>query len=60
MITTTVNRADPELFTFPEVTDSVSLQYTNKFGDGTGYDICGPRNYQLFEVEQVTNNDIEV
>ena len=33
--------------------DSVSMLYTNQFGDGTGYDICGP---QSFEIKLISDN----
>lgn len=30
--------------------DSVSLQYTNQYGNGSGSDLCGPQSYQIYEV----------
>ena len=49
-IQTSVLRGTPEIFSFPiDVTDSVSLKYTDMFGDGTGYDICGDRSYEVLE-----------
>jgi hypothetical protein len=49
-IETSVKSETPGSFGFSEVTDSVSLEFTDNFGDGTGYDICGPREYSVFEI----------
>ena len=51
LITTSVLSAQPATFTFPGSTDTVSLQYSNTFGDGSGMDICGPRSYEIFEID---------
>ena len=32
-------------FQIDKIKDSVSVAY----GDGSGYDLCGPREYQVFE-----------
>ena len=32
----------------------MSEEYSDEFGDGSGYDLCGPRTYKLYEdVNQV-------
>ena len=49
-IETSVLRGTPEIFSFSiDVTDSVSLRYSDRFGDKTGYDICGERTYEVLE-----------
>ena len=46
-----MKKIDPVSFSFSEMTDSVSVQYSADYGDGSGTDICGPREYQLFELD---------
>ena len=37
-------------FSLDHVKDSVSRDYSNDFGDGSGFDLCGLRSYELLEV----------
>lgn len=36
-------------FSLPQIKDTISSQYTDDFGDGSGVDLCGQRTYELFE-----------
>ena len=36
-------------FPIDQIKDSVSVAFSAEFGDGSGYDLCGPRDYQVFE-----------
>lgn len=58
MLTTSVKSEEPTTFTFPCATDTVSVQYSTIYGDGSGQDICGPRSYELFEVEGSDLNSV--
>ena len=37
------------LFDFAEIQDTLSEQYSGQFGDGSGNDLCGPKQYLLLE-----------
>ena len=39
----------PKLFQVDPIRDTVGNEVSGHFGDGTGIDLCGPRDYELFE-----------
>jgi hypothetical protein len=44
------NYPDPETRSFSLFQDSISLQYSAQFGDGSGSDLCGPQSYQIMQI----------
>ena len=41
--------AGPKQVIIEEIKDTVSEAYSDDFGDGSGSDLCGTRDYKLFE-----------
>jgi hypothetical protein len=55
---TSVKQSTPEVYNFEEIKDSVSVQYSETFGDGTGFDICGPRQYSIFTIDNGVEQEV--
>lgn len=51
-MTTFVNAQQPTTRAFDIFKDTVSEEYSDEFGDGTGYDLCAPQSYEIREVIQ--------
>ena len=49
-LTTFINSSSPTIRFFDIFTDSVALQYSSQYGDGSGYDLCSPQEYDIREI----------
>ena len=58
-IVTEVSKGTPQVYDFTEIKDTVSVQYSPTFGDGSGYDICGPRQYSIFDISDGFEKEVD-
>lgn len=45
-----MNAPNPSTRTFSYFTDEVALLYSADYGDGSGYDLCGPQSYEIRQI----------